>query len=448
MRWHVQILDVRPPCGILCSNLVGDQIDLLRCKTLWTSSSVIKMRGFLTHSLLVFPALRLPQCIRRDVLLAHVSIREAEEGFVDSDHLEAGETLIQAIKAFDEDARFLCAGALLRREASSDSAPVHDCWIADSVEPGVGPNLQLQGAQLVLDELFLLHIQRCHLESNGGGGGGGEQMAHGGVDCCEFNVLAGTGEGTTAASRAAALSRGFTSEVECSDSGEVVLRFGVDGANCYQNAAKNSPTARQVYQLLQRKTAARRHTPASGGTAKVQPRWIPKDLSMVAGSTGGGGGSALSLEAVIADLCSNDWQPLTMSRSRWRHPCLLSSLLTAFSVACAARRSLFVPFGVGPLAVLASSILYWIDPVKESPRRTIDLITVRTGLACQVLLACRFCAPAGLALLLGGYGIAMACYAAGRLLTVRGRQGAGAFVHCGVHVFANLGNLMLLRFTN
>ena len=36
------------------------------------------------------------------------------------------------------------------------------------------------------------------------------------------------------------------------------------------------------------------------------------------------------------------------------------------------------------------------------------------------------------------------CYAGGRVLTVRGHLWPGHWVHCGVHVFANLGNLLVL----
>lgn len=145
------------------------------------------------------------------------------------------------------------------------------------------------------------------------------------------------------------------------------------------------------------------------------------------------------------DLSSDDWRPLR-TESCWSNPCFVSSLLTTGSVWGAARRDAFVPLGVGPLFVLASSILYWHNPVKESPRRAIDLITVRTGLALQVILAHRYCAAGALPRLLGGYAAGILCYALGRVLTVRGKLWTGAFVHCGVHVFANLGNWMILPY--
>ena len=48
--------------------------------------------------------------------------------------------------------------------------------------------------------------------------------------------------------------------------------------------------------------------------------------------------------------------------------------------------------------------------------------------------------------LLGGYAVGGLCYAGGRVLCVRGRPRAGHWVHCGVHIFANLGNLLILPY--
>ena len=195
--------------------------------------------------------------------------------------------------------------------------------------------------------------------------------------------------------------------------------------------------------------------PASAAPAAVHAlRASPAIYASATGEPGspGGGTSILAAEAsrALADLRRTDWQPLRTERSPWRNPCLLSSLLTGASVVAAARRGLFVPFGVGPLCVLVSSILYWHDPVKDSLRRAIDVKTVRIGLAAQVVLAATFCSPRQVALpKLGlGYMLGMLCYAGGRILTVRGRLWAGACVHCGVHLFANLGNLLILPYAS
>ena len=134
-----------------------------------------------------------------------ISIREAETGFVSDKNLEPGETLVKAVKAFDCSTNFLCAGALLERYSEASSRCVHEAWIADSIEDGVGPNLQIRGAQAVLDDLFLEFLEMNLTD---------DHVANPDWSC--FNVLAGTGKGTTTASRAAAISRGFTVEVACS----------------------------------------------------------------------------------------------------------------------------------------------------------------------------------------------------------------------------------------
>ena len=52
--------------------------------------------------------------------------------------------------------------------------------------------------------------------------------------------------------------------------------------------------------------------------------------------------------------------------------------------------------------------------------RLCSVATVRIGLAVQALLACLYCAPRALPLLFLGYSLGGACYAVGRVLTVRG----------------------------
>ena len=128
-----------------------------------------------------------------------VWIEEAEEGFVDEDeNLEPGEVCLRSVKSFasgvptdslssqeqirvdfeiteqkQQDRRFLSAGALVQRyncdsESEIDSKEmmtkntnvICDAWMADSLLKEGGPNLQLQGALLVLDDLFLNHLQR------------------------------------------------------------------------------------------------------------------------------------------------------------------------------------------------------------------------------------------------------------------------------------------------
>ena len=96
-----------------------------------------------------------------------VWIEDAEEGFVDDDeNLMMGEVCLKSIKAFaqdittdggyhdDEAKRFLGAAALVQRPTSF----MYDCWIADAFMDE--KNVQVKGAIMLLDHLFLFHLQR------------------------------------------------------------------------------------------------------------------------------------------------------------------------------------------------------------------------------------------------------------------------------------------------
>jgi hypothetical protein len=95
--------------------------------------------------------------------LPEVWVEEADDDFVDEkENLEVGEVCLLSLKAFATDPddpegeRFLCAGALVQRPLDS----VCDAWTADTILRKGGPNLQLQGAVKLLDELFLHHLKR------------------------------------------------------------------------------------------------------------------------------------------------------------------------------------------------------------------------------------------------------------------------------------------------
>jgi hypothetical protein len=97
-----------------------------------------------------------------------VWVELAEDGFVDEDeNLMAGETCLRAVKAYassiheseTQKRRFLCAGALVQRPNSR----ICDAWMADCLMDET--NVQLQGALLILDDLFEFHL-RNNRESN------------------------------------------------------------------------------------------------------------------------------------------------------------------------------------------------------------------------------------------------------------------------------------------
>jgi hypothetical protein len=95
-----------------------------------------------------------------------VWIEHADDGFVDEDeNLMTGEVCLRSMKAFasdpdDGEKRFLGAAALVSRPSSDSDSDICDCWMADSVLKET--NIQVQGAMLLLDDLFYYHLQRSN----------------------------------------------------------------------------------------------------------------------------------------------------------------------------------------------------------------------------------------------------------------------------------------------
>lgn len=117
------------------------------------------------------------------------------------------------------------------------------------------------------------------------------------------------------------------------------------------------------------------------------------------------------------------------------HLLLASSCLSTFTAAFAASRGLY---GCAALvsAVFVSSVVYWARPV-HGPRRNVDIVTVMTCLVYQALVARRSttAAPFAASLLVGG-----ACYVASCHCT---DAIASDWLHVGVHVAGNVGNVIL-----
>lgn len=102
-------------------------------------------------------------------------VEEAEDDFVDEDeNLEEGEVCHRSVKAFASSPgksssaklmtpRFLGAGALVQRPGDS---LVCDAWTGDAILEEGGPNLQVPGACMILDDLLLFHLQRQHGDDN------------------------------------------------------------------------------------------------------------------------------------------------------------------------------------------------------------------------------------------------------------------------------------------
>lgn len=94
------------------------------------------------------------------------SILAAEPGFVDDANLEEGETLLHALKAFEatpvagaSEATLLAAGALVKDQLGGVTL-----WLGDSLERGVGPNMQVAAALSLVDRLVLFYLREWGAE--------------------------------------------------------------------------------------------------------------------------------------------------------------------------------------------------------------------------------------------------------------------------------------------
>jgi hypothetical protein len=91
------------------------------------------------------------------------SILAAEPGFIDDGNLEEGETLLHALKAFEASpmqngypSKLLVAGALVEDKLGGVTI-----WLGDSIERGVGPNMQVAAALNLVDSLVLFYLRAC-----------------------------------------------------------------------------------------------------------------------------------------------------------------------------------------------------------------------------------------------------------------------------------------------
>lgn len=110
---------------------------------------------------------------KQERLPPQIWIQEAEDDFVEADeNLEEGEVCLCSYKAFASstntnkameirEPRFLAAGALVQRPTTtSNNSFICDAWIADSILEEGGPNLQIQGACQLIDQLLCDHLMR------------------------------------------------------------------------------------------------------------------------------------------------------------------------------------------------------------------------------------------------------------------------------------------------
>ena len=102
-------------------------------------------------------------------------------------------------------------------------------------------------------------------------------------------------------------------------------------------------------------------------------------------------------------------------------------------------------FVVVPACVLCTSLNYWRNPVRTSWRRTVDISVVWGCLCYQNAIAYYMKRQQYQRVYFGCIAVSGACYALGHLLMALNMPRASAYAHAGIHVVANVGNIVLQR---
>lgn len=114
---------------------------------------------------------------------------------------------------------------------------------------------------------------------------------------------------------------------------------------------------------------------------------------------------------------------------------VLVSFLSLGSAAVAAQRGLYDCMGVA-LAVFVNSINYWRRPT-HGIRRNLDVLTAFTGCAYQIY---KSISSETQLLYFGSIFCGTMCYVFARCCK---RKHISSIWHCGIHVFGNIGNVVL-----
>lgn len=102
-------------------------------------------------------------------------------------------------------------------------------------------------------------------------------------------------------------------------------------------------------------------------------------------------------------------------------------------------------FAFVPAFVLCTSLNYWRNPVRQSWRRTADMFTVFVGLLYQTTLAYNMHDSRYRRAYFNCIAASGACYAMGHVFMALNMPRTAAYAHAGIHVVANMGNIVLQR---
>jgi hypothetical protein len=104
--------------------------------------------------------------------------------------------------------------------------------------------------------------------------------------------------------------------------------------------------------------------------------------------------------------------------------------------------------GFVPASVWATSLLYWRHPLRNSWRRTLDIVTVISGVSYQSYYAfqtIRHTSPPHFACYTALITASAACYGISTYLMNRGRVWPSTYAHASIHLLANMANVALYQ---
>ena len=102
-------------------------------------------------------------------------------------------------------------------------------------------------------------------------------------------------------------------------------------------------------------------------------------------------------------------------------------------------------FGIVPTCVLCTSLNYWRNPVRTSWSRTVDIGGVWGSLCYQNAIAYYMKHQQYQRVYFGCIAVSGACYVLGHFFMALNMPRASAYAHAGIHVVANIGNIVLQR---
>jgi hypothetical protein len=99
-----------------------------------------------------------------------------------------------------------------------------------------------------------------------------------------------------------------------------------------------------------------------------------------------------------------------------------------------------------PASVWATSLLYWRNPLRDSWRRTLDMVAVFTGLSYNTYYAVQtisHASPNHFGVYAALIGTSAVCYSTSNYLMARGHIWPATYAHASVHLVGNMANMVL-----